>query len=682
MPKRRQSEEETVAPSCHRQSDMEGNDVVHNTIQAGNAGSFLLNSSLNGMSNERLVGSLPAPPPDHYTGEHRNRPEVGGVTAAGYERQQQLQNDHHLHQQRSSHSTSHPYQNLVTISRFMADYRARKVLAFSNMKTSGSSSRDSGVRTNSNTSETGEGESAAEDYYASALRDFAQTQLDRQKAGLGTNANVESSDGLVQLVQSHASALNAAMIHAGNDDVTGTFKIPSKEVICSWHALLCPNHPQSGRFRSSQAKAGNTIFCPSQDLDSEMGSFALAMECLHSRWSNQILVGISGANSAGPQTEESLITSTYYCVALAAIVLYSILDIHSFADGNGRMGRICTNWVLRKVLGLPFTVTITANPSQRLEYTAGLKNALWWIQCLKDVDPTNPDFPRSVTHGRHSSSHIEFGIFQDLIYMLLDRIAHACNECQRVVTEKSQAATAHEEARIARRVRERAAAGQCVICLEDNPNILTICCGQAIHLNCLAEWLGTASNCVACRQALPTLQVRQHNQENSVPDEDGHDGQLIEPINAHSNPRNDVWNSVLTNMLWEAAESADVIDCDNHGCSNRAATNCVNFMCRVCCQAYGEEYCSRHGEIIQQQPQSQIDEMNTTTTEEQPEPAVTDTSTATDDEPVSPRSQSLPVCRRCSNRAAVDCENQMCGRHCALNGWFDCDRHNTIRQYR
>jgi hypothetical protein len=117
---------------------------------------------------------------------------------------------------------------------------------------------------------------------------------------------------------------------------------------------------------------------------------------------------------------------------------------------------------------------------------------------LQDADPYNPDFPLSVTQSRASSLHqppkVAFGIFEDLIHLLLDRIAHACNECQRTIAAKSQSAIASEEARIARVVRERAAAGQCVICLEENPDILTICCGQGTYIFCFASLYGPAGH--------------------------------------------------------------------------------------------------------------------------------------------------------------------------------------------
>jgi hypothetical protein len=628
------------------------------------------------MSNERFVGPLPAPPPRNHSGKATGDDTLKQA-AFTEEKSDHTPTQHHL--------ASHPYQNLLTISRFMSDFKARKTLAGNRLSES--------FRIHNTEMQINESSVEETDRYLSAVDAFAKTQMDRQNAGLGSSARVESAGGLVQLVQSHGSAINAAIMQAEMEMEKREFKIPARSDLCFWHSVLCPNHEQSGKFRTTPAKAGKTAFCHPADLDSELESFAAAMEQLYSKWASQILAGPSSPSaSAGPQREESLITSTYYSVALAAVMLYGTTDIHPFADGNGRLGRICTNWTLRRILGLPFTITIAVNPTQRAEYMAGLKTSLRWILSLRDVDPSNPDFPLSVTHGtKQSTYHIENGIFQDLIHLLLDRIAHACNECQRVVTERADVATANEEARIARQVREKAAAGQCgkfiwcisfvkittssthatcalsVICLEENPNILTVCCGQATHLNCLAEWLGTASNCVACRKPLPTLQVRQHSQQVEAPPAEIETQGFSQPINAHANPRNDVWNRVLTNMLWEAAESADDMFCDNDECQNRAASDCPNFMCRVCCQSYGRDDCERHSPHLQETDES-------ISTHTAASPLADD-----DDEPVSPRSQALPRCRRCSNLAATDCENQMCGRHCVLRGRHSCSRHNTIR---
>lgn len=629
--------------------------ILSPTVEAGNAGSFLLKACEEGTTDELLIGPTPRPP------------------SSSSQQQQQ--------QQSQEHAT--PYQNLVAVSKFLASYRARKTLA----------DNDASGKN--------------DDFYLSAVQDFARTQLDRQKVGLRTNTDKESAQVMAQVVASHTNTLIVAMQHAENEQLHRTsFEIPKKEFLCSWHSLLCPTNRQSGRFRANQARAGNTLFCPSQNLDREMQSFAAAMETLHQRWSNQILMGMSvpvasvarSRDEAGSE-DSMLIRSTYYSLALAAIMLYGISDIHCFADGNGRMARICTNWIFRRLLGLPFSVSLTATPLQRAEYVAGLKSSLNLIQ-------------KAERHGFVASAHVFVpGIFQRLIFLLLDRIAHAVHGCEQMVEERSRAVTESEESRIARIVRDRAATGQCVICLEDNPNILTICCGQATHLNCLAEWLATANNCVACRKTLPTLQIKRPPTPQAAGTDD-QNGIINEPINAAANPRNDVWNAVLTSMLWEAAESSareEAGFCNNENCRNRSAGDCENAMCGRCCILHGNFSCERHqdGETAEQ------DAFETTEEQEEGNPIMeADTATSTyeylneaserqrlqqqqDEETIDSldsstleysnqayqqqQQQEAAYCRRCSNRAAVDCANGMCGRHCVLHGWYTCIRHNAYR---
>ena len=54
----------------------------------------------------------------------------------------------------------------------------------------------------------------------------------------------------------------------------------------------------------------------------------------------------------------------------AAWALIHLTAIHPFGDGNGRLGRILMNAVLRRSLGLPFVVTLCASESQRKEVGA------------------------------------------------------------------------------------------------------------------------------------------------------------------------------------------------------------------------------------------------------------------------------------------------------------------------
>ena len=91
--------------------------------------------------------------------------------------------------------------------------------------------------------------------------------------------------------------------------------------------------------------------------------------------------------------------------------------------------------------------------------------------------------------------------------LLADRFARAYTEFRREEEDKASLVTEETEARAARSARERAAEGDCIICFSEKPNIATLCCGKAVHLNCIAEWLGSNTSCPQCRATIPRLQT-------------------------------------------------------------------------------------------------------------------------------------------------------------------------------
>ena len=61
------------------------------------------------------------------------------------------------------------------------------------------------------------------------------------------------------------------------------------------------------------------------------------------------------------------------------------------------------------------------------------------------------------------------------------------------------------ESRAATNFTETAAAGSCLICMDDDPNIATLCCGKAVHINRMATWLSNRLECPHCKTVLPSL---------------------------------------------------------------------------------------------------------------------------------------------------------------------------------
>ena len=267
-----------------------------NVVQVGNAGSFLKKACEEGMPDERLFGSIPVPP--------------------AIPTDQQTSNDNN-----NNNDQATPYQNLVTLSKFLASYRAQKILA----------ENSSSLRRNRD-----------QESYLSALADFIQAQIDRQSVGLQTNTDKESAEGVASVVSSHKNALTVVLVHAENAQIHHpTFEFPKKEFLFSWHALMCPTNRQSGMFRTDEARLGDVVFCPCKDLSNEMVSFGEVMEIFYSRWADRISMGMA-PNCPSPMShgkggvDERLVQSTYYGVALAAVMLYGLTDIHPFAGKSSK----------------------------------------------------------------------------------------------------------------------------------------------------------------------------------------------------------------------------------------------------------------------------------------------------------------------------------------------------------
>jgi fido (protein-threonine AMPylation protein) len=562
------------------------------------------------------------------------------------------------------------HQQLQTISRFLTQHRATMAL--------------------NNTP-----------YYQPTMDNFSATQLDRQSAGLRTNTNANTAQGSNQVMERHRSVLESAMQNAAAATTDASFQLFSTEQLRTWHGILCPDLAQAGQYRTTQVRAGNTRFGPPNGIETEMTALFAALSALQMRWASRL---------AATATLEGALSATYHGIALAAIMLHSICSIHPFADGNGRMARISLNWMLRRVLGLPFTNTLTATHQQRREYIAALQHGHVRSQQLSSATGSS---------ATATTVALEPAAFAPLISLLIGRIAHAVQEVQRLLTERANAATAEEEARIARRVRERTAEGQCIICLEDRPNIATLCCGQAVHLNCLAEWLSTRNTCVMCRNALPRM-----NRPAAAPaavvldpvvlpqDTTTSEDEPYDVAGAESSTYEDTTvDETTVDDTTVVAPAQNVLPTCVLCNQNQAALDCDNQMCARCCTPHGTASCVRHYTTASVHRQPLNDDTtadsttedyttiavapavapanNDTTIESTTEddttsvaaPAVpppnndsTTDSTTEEDETTTAR-QAVIYCTNCTNRSASDCSNNMCGRCCILNGQFNCDRH-------
>jgi fido (protein-threonine AMPylation protein) len=408
--------------------------------------------------------------------------------------------------------------------------------------------------------------------YMSAVSEFASAQLDRQKASLATNEGHEAADRATLVTNQHRTALEASLAHADTkQDLT-------IDTLKHWHSLLCGGGivPEAGQLRTKKNRAGNTDFLPAEQVPLELDKLCKGVRALGSR--------LADINSAA---------------TFAAAVCFGVLDIHAFADGNGRLARISTNWALRRA-GLPFVINLFATPAQRREYVTAIEMTR---RNLSLVARGNVDEETLLDVTAHS------GLLLPLEHLIMDHFSRAAVECSKLVAEKSLLVSEEQEAKAARRFREQAAAGSCLICFDNFPNVATLCCGKAVHLNCMAKWLSANNSCPQCRADLPSLPPRlaapADNQDTTGFEAEDFTDDTTDMTNETTinDAVDDTTDFVDTtdNTIEDTTDQPPYIppparralpECEY--CRNRAATDCSNACCGRCCVIHGQFQCSRH----------------------------------------------------------------------------------------
>jgi hypothetical protein len=174
----------------------------------------------------------------------------------------------------------------------------------------------------------------------------------------------------------------------------------------------------------------------------------------------------------------------------AAMISLAFVDIHPFKDGNGRFMRILVNWVLKRC-GQPFPVSICTTLDHRTKYIKGIRD------CCDSVHPVVKPF----------------AVF----------LAKCCHkDWQEVEKKHSKAVKDVSDDAVIRKGREDLKESDCLICHCPSPNISVLCCGVAVHINCMNDWLAAASEptCVNCRAVLPPVERRFQDDVLEADDED------------------------------------------------------------------------------------------------------------------------------------------------------------------
>lgn len=339
--------------------------------------------------------------------------------------------------------------------------------------------------------------------YESALNEFAAAQLDRQKASLTSNAGRASATDATKVVEQY----NAVLVKILEDVAANPNAWLDQLDLKVQHERLCGNglHERAGRFRTNTVKAGRTVFCPANQVEGHLHNSLLpTLKQLHHR--------LQAMNQETNEREKAR-KSAMACLTYASAIFFGLVDLHPFGDGNGRLARLLSQGALRQ-LGLPFCVNWFATPAQRRDYVLAIlltRRNLTLVYRGSNVGNATETI-RDCCKAT--------GLYRPLVSLLFDRVAKAIPEFVQIQKDKQASAAEHDEARAARRARERASQGSCLICFDDHPNIATLCCGKAVHLACIAQWLSSNATCPNCRGNFPALPPRPARRLEMPSDED------------------------------------------------------------------------------------------------------------------------------------------------------------------
>ena len=89
----------------------------------------------------------------------------------------------------------------------------------------------------------------------------------------------------------------------------------------SVHSKLCPDMTQSGRYRENRVRASNTYFTLPQKIQEEIDLFSMAVRRFQTKWAS---------SSTAIMDDQQWCEQVYQKIAITAIVLFGINDIHPF----------------------------------------------------------------------------------------------------------------------------------------------------------------------------------------------------------------------------------------------------------------------------------------------------------------------------------------------------------------
>lgn len=230
---------------------------------------------------------------------------------------------------------------------------------------------------------------------------------------------------------------------------------------------------------------------------------------------------------------------------------------------------------------------------------------------------------------------------------------------------ESATASAVAKARLEKR------AETCIVCFEDNPNIATLCCGTAIHLNCMAKWLAEAHEptCISCREPLPRPPSRP-----AAPPQQAPPQPRSPPIAVSWGQLRDIFVNVAHTFSQVPGQSLSM---DSKIYFQEGESPFYYVGDNDDTTVLIEGVVLSGPDPPQAAVESSDDETTTTTTTTAMSEGSDDTTTTT--AAVQQPTVVRPRCwmSDCRNIAASGCQNSGCGRCCQLHGSYGCARHNA-----
>jgi fido (protein-threonine AMPylation protein) len=526
--------------------------------------------------------------------------------------------------------------------------------------------------------------------FSAALEEFACSQLDRQSSMLASHMS-RHADRADAVVSQHRQALEAALAFGSS----GHRPPLTVEVLCEWHGIICRDLSESaGTLRTKAVRVGHVSFRPSRFVNHDLKQACDALAVLEERLRTTAATALHDDDRLRRQQHEQQmppqggLTLGLQAALFGAIAYYAIVDTHAFSDGNGRLARIAGNFALRR-FGFGIPICMFATPAQRKDFVRATVLTMRNLALL----PRGEIEPHVLLEA-----HVAAGAFAPLLRLFLDRMERAVSELNRLTHDKQLASQEEAQHRAAKLMRERAASGTCLICFDNSPNVATLCCGKAVHLNCLAEWLFTKNSCPNCRGELPALPPHILHKPNGEgnDDDDGSsasDDETTSDTAAFSTFSESEDTTVSDSGVHRAALGfvRQVFQrLSNQGDNNGAALAQDDTFTTTEEEEEGIAAPAAASSVAAHSQQHDTMSVDDTTTDEtssivadgggnqQAASSSTRHNDNTAEDETTTDEDDDDGCRNCSNRAARDCENRLCGRCCQMVGHFQCARHQVF----